>query len=429
MRMSRLPSGLDPLFWRVLAGVLVSSVGTGLTLPFLLVYLHNVRGIGTSAASLVVAWLGLAALAAAPATGALTDRVGPMPVLIWGQVIVGVGSVGLAFTSTVPVALVTTGLASIGFTAAATAESTLISRLARDAAQEWVFGFQYLVFSAGVGIGALLAGLVVNVAQPASFQLIFLADAASYFIYAAVMLTMRSAGQAPEAESGADSAGADGSDPSADRFGLRAVWQDRPMRRLLIVAIVSCTCSAGQIESGFPAYATQVALVSTRVLAVAFVANTLTIVVGQLLFLPHIVGHSRSRLIAVACVAWAACWALVWAAAGWAGTFTAALLVVAGFVVFSFGEILASPTAPSIVNDLAPEQLRGRYNAAFSLTFSLGILVGPVITGLLFGAGLTSVWAIVVVTGNLWSGLLVLRLRRLLTRAQDGLPDPAAATG
>ena len=408
------------------------SVGTGLTLPFLLVYLHDVRGIGTSVAALIIAWLGLAAIAATPATGALTDRVGPMPVLIGGQVVVGVGSVGLAFTSTVPVALVTTGLASIGFTAASTAEATLISRLARGAAQEWVFGFQYLVFSAGVGIGALLAGLVVNVAHPASFQLVFLADAASYFIYAAVMLTMRNAGQAPVAESDGNSDGerAAADDPigSVGHFGFRAVWQDRAMRRLLIVAVVSCTCTAGQVESGFPAYATQVALVSPRVLAVAFVANTVCIVVGQLVLLPHIVGHSRTRLIAFACVAWAVCWALVWAAAGWAGTLTAAALIVAGFVVFSFGEIIASPTAPSIVNDLAPEQLRGRYNAAFSLTFSLGTLIGPVVTGVLFGAGLTSVWAIVVVAGNLLSGLLVLRLRRLLTRAQDGLPDLAGLT-
>jgi MFS family permease len=243
------------------------------------------------------------------------------------------------------------------------------------------------------------------------------------------MLTMRSAGQAPEDETDDDSAGADGSHVPADRSGFRAVWQDRAMRRLLIVAVISSTCSAGQVEAGFPAYATQVALVSPRVLAAAFVANTLTIVVGQLVFLPHIVGHSRSRLIAFACLAWAGCWALVWVAAGWAGTLTAALLVIAGFVVFAFGEIIASPTAPSIVNDLAPERLRGRYNAAFSLTFNLGILLGPVMTGLLFGAGLTSVWAIVVVAGNVLSGLLVLRLRRVLTRSQDGRPDPATAAG
>ncbi len=31
-------------------------------------------------------------------------------------------------------------------------------------------------------------------------------------------------------------------------------------------------------------------------------------------------------------------------------------------VIFAFGETLFSPTIPAIVNDLAPERLRGRYN-------------------------------------------------------------------
>jgi MFS family permease len=424
VRATRVPAGVDPLFWRVLLGVLITSVGTGLTLPFLLVYLHDVRGISTSSASVVIAWVGLAALVSTPPTGALTDRIGPMPVLIGGQVLAGVGSVGLAYTTNVPQALVSAGLSSIGWTGAATAESTLISRLARDAAQEWVFGFQYLVFSAGLGLGALVAGLVVDVTRPVTFQLIFLLDAVSFLAYAALMLTMRTAGRVAADDD--DGAAAEAADGGGDAGGFRTVLRDRAMRRFLVIAIVAFICSAGQIESGFPAYATQVSLVSPRVLALAYVANTAVIVVGQLIVLPRIVGRSRTRLIAIACVAWATCWALLWASAGWAGTPAAASLIVTGFVVFSFGEILASPTAPSIVNDLAPDHLRGRYNAAFTLCFTLGALVGPILTGVLFGLGLPSVWAAVVVGGTLLSGAMMLRLRPLLTPAQDGAVVAAA---
>jgi MFS family permease len=417
VRLVRLPSGLDPLFWRVLGGVLVSSVGVGLTLPFLLVYLHEVRGMGTAVASFLIAWLALASLAVTPWSGRLTDRYGPMPVLIGGLTLAGLGSIGLAFTTTVPVAVVTTATNAIGWTTAATAESTLISRLAREAAQEWVFGFQYMVFSAGIGLGALIAGLIVDTSRAVSFQLVYLGDAVSYLAYAALMLTMRGAGTAPADDTGAD---ADAPATADGVRGMRAVWADRPMRRMLILCTIVCTCSAGQIEAGFPAYATQVAQVGPRVLAAAYVANTLAIVVGQLLLLPHIVGHSRTRLVAFACAAWATCWALVWAAGASPASVAAAALVVGGFVVFSFGEIVASPVAPAIVNDLAPEDLRGRYNAAFSLTFTIGTLIGPVVSGLLLGSGLTYVWAIVVVGGNLVGSVLSLRLRPLLTAEQDG---------
>jgi MFS family permease len=57
-------------------------------------------------------------------------------------------------------------------------------------------------------------------------------------------------------------------------------------------------------------------------------------------------------------------------------------------VVFAFGETLLSPTMPAIVNDLAPDALRGRYNAMYSLSWNGGTIVGPVIAGVFLGAGL-----------------------------------------
>jgi len=111
-----------------------------------------------------------------------------------------------------------------------------------------------------------------------------------------------------------------------------------------------------------------------------------------------------------------------------AGTTVAAALVVGAFVVFSFGEILASPVAPSLVNDLAPEALRGRYNAALSLTFTMGTLAGPVLAGLTIGTGLPSLWVALVAGGNLLGGWLMLRTRPLLTAAQDGRVLPPLAT-
>ena len=55
----------------------------------------------------------------------------------------------------------------------------------------------------------------------------------------------------------------------------------------------------------------------------------------------------------------------------------------------------------------------------------MGTLLGPVLTGVLFGAGLQSVWVVVVVSGMLLAALLVLRLRPLLTPAQDGVLEAA----
>ena len=58
--------------------------------------------------------------------------------------------------------------------------------------------------------------------------------------------------------------------------------------------------------------------------------------------------------------------------------------------VFALGETLMQPTIPALVNDLAPDHLRGRYNALSSGAFSLAAIVAPAIAGWLIGHALGS---------------------------------------
>ncbi len=57
-------------------------------------------------------------------------------------------------------------------------------------------------------------------------------------------------------------------------------------------------------------------------------------------------------------------------------------------LVFALGETLSGPIVPSLVNDLAPDHLRGRYNAVQSLVWGVSGALGPAFAGLLLGAGL-----------------------------------------
>jgi hypothetical protein len=63
----------------------------------------------------------------------------------------------------------------------------------------------------------------------------------------------------------------------------------------------------------------------------------------------------------------------------------------AGFVIslgiFGLGETIMAPTIPAIVNDIAPDELRGRYNGVHALAWSFGSVAGPAMAGLFLGAG------------------------------------------
>jgi MFS family permease len=88
--------------------------------------------------------------------------------------------------------------------------------------------------------------------------------------------------------------------------------------------------------------------------------------------------------------------------------------------MFGLGETLWAPVAPAIVNDLAPEQLRGRYNALQGMTWTVAMIIGPALAGLLLGNGLVHVWVGCTVGGTALASVLFLHLRRHLSPRQDG---------
>ena len=90
------------------------------------------------------------------------------------------------------------------------------------------------------------------------------------------------------------------------------------------------------------------------------------------------------------------------------GTVGATLLVAACASVFAFGETLLQPTIPALVNDLAPDHLRGRYNALSSGAFQLAAVIAPPIAGLLIGHALGDVYIGLLVVGCLVCGVLAI---------------------
>ena len=73
-----------------------------------------------------------------------------------------------------------------------------------------------------------------------------------------------------------------------------------------------------------------------------------------------------------------------------------------------------SPSAPTLINELSPENIRGRANALVGLQWSVSGVLGPAITGLMFGAGLEQWWVLVMFLGALLPIPLLIRLRKMV---------------
>ncbi|MEP6816286.1 MAG: MFS transporter [Marmoricola sp.] len=378
----------------LLSVVAFQFVGTGLVLPFWVVYLHEIRGFSLDTTGLLLALLPAAGFVIVAPGGVLIDRVGPRRTMVASLVMSSLGEVTMAFADTVPLAVVGLSLVGASFGLAWPSSQSMVASIVPSRIRQRYFGMNFALLNLGIGIGGVVGGLVANVDRPVTFQAMYLVEACSYAPALALLLgPLRHAGgpspQEPQHQ-------------GTQSVGYLDVIRRPGVAAITVLSFASAFVGYAQLNAGLPAYARAISQVSTRGLGWAFAANTLVIVLLQLTVLQRIEGRRRTRVIVVMCLLWGVSWLLLSATSLIPGTVGATLLVAACASVFALGETLLQPTIPAMVNDMAPDHLRGRYNAVSSGGFQAASIAGPPVAGFLIGHGLGSVYI-----GLLLAGLVL----------------------
>ncbi|MFC4943033.1 MFS transporter [Pseudonocardia sp. GCM10023141] len=398
--------------WLVLGADLLSAVGSGMTLPFLVVYLTSVRGLSLGVAGAAAAAIAVAGLAGNPLGGLLTDRLGPAVALQSGLLIAGVGAFALAEAGSAGVAVASTGLSGLGVAIAWPGQDALLARLVAGAARDRIYGLRYATMNLGLAGGALVAAAVVVAGDPATFTLLYRLDAATFGLAAVAIIPIGLCGLDVDRQRSAQR-------PGRGQPGVGAVLRDRGMRRLFPITALLVGSGFAQFTLVLPVVAVGRAGLSPGALSLAYAANMIAVVAVQSMVLRALRGRRRTTGIMAAGLVWALTWiiVLVVARSHGAGALVAVLLAA---VLFAVGECLLAPTVPAIVNDLAPERLRGRYNATSALAYTAGFAAGPALGGVVLQYGNAEL----LLTGAaLGCGVAALAARRLAASL------PAAADG
>jgi MFS family permease len=405
----------------LLSTIAIQTLGRGLTLPFTIIYLHEVRGFDLGLSGSLMSLIAIAGLIVTGPGGTLTDRLGARTIILAGCASMVAGNTLLAFATTPAVAAVALVLIGINFGVAWPAFNALIAAVVEGDLRQKYFGVNFALVNLGIGVGGVVGGLYVDVGDPQTFTNIFLADAATAAIPAALLLgPLRHVhGRAEHPED---------ADPAATTY--RAILRQPAVLWLTGLTFVAMFVGYGQFEAGFPGYGREVAEVSTRVIGMSFAVNTAVIVLLQFLVLTKLTGHRRTRAMVVMAAVWVVAWSLVGAAGLVPGSALAAASIIAFMGVFAFGETLLQPTVPAISNDLASDHTRGRYNAINAAAFQGGAIAGPAVAGLLLDHDLAAGYVALMLVGCVSVGVMALALERRLPAATNGItegtPEPAA---
>lgn len=394
---------------RIHVGNALSAFGLGFTVPYLYVYVAQVRGLGAMTAGFVLAVFAVAALIVLPFAGRAIVRRGPLPVLLTALVMAAIGALSLGLAGHAATVLAASALLGAGQAVMQPALATMIVDSSTAETRSRAFATQFFLQNLGLGVGGLIGGHLVDTTRVSSFTLLFAIEAAMFLLLVVVMSTVRIP-HAPRI-AGAPASGAKG--------GWQRLLGNRAMVQLCVLGFVLFFACYGQFESGLSAYGVEAAGISTSALGTALAANTLMIVVAQFAVLKFVERRRRSRVIAGVGLIWA----VAWVAAGYAGLGhgsqeMATAAFVSTYALFGLGEAMLSPTVAPLVADLAPTGLAGQYNSAFALVKQLALAVGPAVGGPM-GASLHAPYVVTFLLFSLGISVLAVRLGKRLTLAQD----------
>jgi MFS family permease len=372
-----LNSGLPRSVYILQSGLVLNAFGNGAAAPFLVIYLHDVRGIPLGVAGLASATAAACGLLAALAAGVAGDRVGAQPTMIAGL------ALSIAAYAFYPLlrepwqAFALAALAGAGLGTWLTMQSSLLAAVTPANLRHTAFAQQRVAANLGLGLGGMAGGLLVTVGDPQSFTRLFFLNAATFAVYALFVLRL-------EVTRVQRTAG-------TDAAGYRRVLGDRAFVGVELVNLLLVAGAVALLVSLFPVFAKNDSGVGEKTIGMLFLLNSLLIVLAQLPVARAHEGHRRMRGLAMVGALFAIAWVLVQTTPLAGETTTVALLVVA-VLVFALGECLYDTVQGPLVADLAPPELRSRYMAVNGFVWQLGFIAGPGLGGLLLAADRHALW-------------------------------------
>lgn len=344
-------SGLDRQQWILFTVAVVNRAGS-MVLPFLSLYLTQVRGLPVAEAGRILALYGLGAIAGSYLGGKLSDRIGATRTQQASLVTSGFGYFWLSALEdprAIGIAVLVLSLFVEAFRPAVMAD---VAERAPREVQLRAFALLRLAANIGVGIGPAVGGYLALY----SYRWLFVADAITCWAAAVLLAVLLD----PVAgESRARQRGAAGRSP----------WADVPFL-LLMPLVILLAIAFFQVWSTLPVYYREVYGFRENTIGLLLALNPLLIVLFEMLLLHGVGRWRRMPLVGVGSL-------LVCAGLAWMPLGSSLAFVACTIAVWTVGEMLSLPLINGVVADRAGPGTRGSYMGVYTMGFSIAFVFAP----------------------------------------------------
>jgi len=402
---------------RFVSALGIDALGSGIWMPLSMLYFLHQTSLSLVQLGLAMTIANTVAFAVVPFLGVLVDRVGP-------RLLMQVGNAGAAVAFLLyPFAHALWTVTVLVFCATATRQAfwsalgPMVTGITRPGERELWFGFLQAMRNAGYGVGGVLSAVALTIGTGAAFQVVVVANAASYLVAFVLMLGVAGGGRPEHVD--------DARAPSW-RDGWWVAFGD-PGYRTLIAVIFCYAMATMTLNVSMPVYFVDTLGLPGWLPGTVFVINTVMIGVGQGLVVRAMTGSTRRRVLHAAVGFTVASYAMFYLAHALTTT-TAVVVVLVAASVYTLGEMSSGPVVSALSAEAPPPEQRGRYMAAAQLAWSAAAAASPLFYSTLLDRGPLAAWAGPLVVCAVWA-LLVEVLARRMPQARRPVTNTAEAPG
>jgi MFS family permease len=350
-------------FWGVVGISFIDVIGRTLLFPFFALYITQRFEVGMTQAGLVLGLFSIFSLFGNVIGGALTDRLGRKKLIIFGLVSSAVTTVALGLVNDFYILFPLAAVIGIFADVAGPAHQAMIADILPEKQRQEGFGILRVVANMAWIIGPTIGGFVAN----RSFFALFVADAVISCI-SALIFFLYIPETKPEPVEG------EKSETMTQTFGGYAtVLRDAAFMAFIVASILMGTVYI-QMYNSLGVFLRDVHGVTPQGYGFVLTSSAITVILFQFWTTRIIKVRPPFLMMALGSLFYVIGF-------GMYGFVSAFAFFVLAMVIVTIGEMIVVPTASTLAANFAPERMRGRYMAMFSLVWQIPATVGPAAAG------------------------------------------------
>lgn len=379
MQLTKLNSQISTL----VAGRLLSGIGSGLTLFYASIFFASDRfGITKTAVGFVVGSAAISGVLGRFLSGLMTDSPiwGRRRTLLISALVSTAGSFVLATAWDFPTLVAGNLLAGFGVGLYWPAIEAAISDLTETKNRQEAYAVNRLADSIGLGLGIILGGAVI--AMTGAYRALFIADGISFSIFFAIIYRGISDDRIPAKTEIKREITEEIIEARTEPVenGWRVVLSDRPFL-IYIAANIAFTTYISQVNTTMPLYFSEFVSggLAPEIISAIFTWHLVLCIVFQLPVAQSLRRFSHPRALIFSALFWGA---------GFLPIALAGLLpigqlawILLGSGILAIATVSYTPSASSLVAELAPPSLRGLYHSLNGQCWAAGFFIGPILGG------------------------------------------------